>query len=35
MVFDHYEPVPKSLQDEIVEKRRKAGKVHGYSESDE
>ncbi len=35
MVFDHYEPVPKSLQDEIVEKRRKAGKVHGYSDSDE
>ena len=35
MVFDHYEPVPKNLQDEIVEKRRKAGKVHGYSEADE
>ncbi|MEG1479701.1 MAG: elongation factor G [Kiritimatiellia bacterium] len=35
MVFDHYEAVPKTLQDEIVTKRRKDGKVRGYSEAND
>lgn len=31
MVFDHYEPVPGSIREEVIEKRRKAGKIHGVS----